>query len=167
MNMEEGCSSCLITCILPLILSTVELVIYDTFIMRHPIIRRYEIKPASLPDPNGRRRCAPPPERDSILSFSHMLPPKSTHVGGWRPPMGQHPPMGNPGSTTVHRIHRVKDITDIVNDVCTDCCYVMGYNYVHTVGYCLYRTLLLCLCYCMSCTNQSSSSHRCLYRHQL
>ena len=25
----------------------------------------------------------------------------------------------------------MKDITDTVNDVCTDCCYVMGYNYVH------------------------------------
>ena len=26
----------------------------------------------------------------------------------------------------------MKDITDTVDDVCTDCCYVMGYNYVHT-----------------------------------
>ena len=35
----------------------------------------------------------------------------------------------------------MKDITDTVNDVCTDCCYVMGYNYVRavsrTIGYCL------------------------------
>ena len=43
----------------------------------------------------------------------------------------------------------MKDIPDTVNDdVCTDCCYVMGYNYVRTVsrteGYCLYGTLLLC-----------------------
>ena len=49
-------------------------------------------------------------------------------------------------------------------------CYQMGYNYIHavsfTAGYCLYRTLLLRLRYYMSCTNQSSSSHRCPYRHQ-
>ena len=37
----------------------------------------------------------------------------------------------------------MKDITDTVNEVCPDCCYVMGYNYVHVVGYCLYGTLLL------------------------
>ena len=37
----------------------------------------------------------------------------------------------------------MKDVTDTVNNVCTDCCFVMGYNYVCTVGYCLYRTLLL------------------------
>ena len=24
----------------------------------------------------------------------------------------------------------MKDLTDTVNDVCTDCCYVMGYNYI-------------------------------------
>ena len=36
----------------------------------------------------------------------------------------------------------MKDITDTVNDTCMvrQC---MGYNYVHVVGYCLYRTLLL------------------------
>ena len=39
----------------------------------------------------------------------------------------------------------MKDITDTVNDVCTDCCYVMGYNYIHMVGYCLYGALLLLL----------------------
>ena len=43
------------------------------------------------------------------------------------------------GETTV----LMKDITDTVNDICTDCCYVMGYNYVRAVGYCLYGTLLL------------------------
>ena len=53
----------------------------------------------------------------------------------------------------------MKDIPDTVNDVCTDCCYVMGYNYICAVGYCLYGTLL-------SRTNRSSSSHRCLCRHQ-
>ena len=37
----------------------------------------------------------------------------------------------------------MKDITDTVNDVCTDYCYVMGYSYVCAVGYCLYGTLLL------------------------
>ena len=57
----------------------------------------------------------------------------------------------------------MKDITDIVNNVCTYCCYVMGYNYIRVVGYCLYGTLLLRPCYCMSRTNQSSSSHRCLF----
>ena len=60
----------------------------------------------------------------------------------------------------------MKDITDTVNDVCTDCYYVMGYNYVRAVGYCLYGTLLLRPCCCMSHTNHSSSSHRCLCRHQ-
>ena len=35
-----------------------------------------------------------PPQRDPILSFSHMFLPKSTHVGSWRPPTG------NPGSAT-------------------------------------------------------------------
>ena len=53
-----------------------------------------------------------------------------------------------------------------------DCCYVTKWvtsvlDVSCTVGYCLYGTLLLCPSYCMSHTNQSSSSHRCLYRHQL
>ena len=42
----------------------------------------------------------------------------------------------------------MKDITDTVNDVCTTLTVAMlpNYNYictVHTVGYCLYGTLLL------------------------
>ena len=59
----------------------------------------------------------------------------------------------------------MKDITDTVNDVCMvrQC---MGYNYICVVGYCLYGALLLRPRYCMSRTNQSSSSHRCLHRHQ-
>ena len=40
----------------------------------------------------------------------------------------------------------MKDVTDTVNDVCTDCCCVMGYNYVRAVGYCMYKTLLLRPC---------------------
>ena len=56
----------------------------------------------SLADPGGRRRRAPPPpQQDSILSFSHMFSPKSTHIGGWRPPNSSvPPPTGNPGSAT-------------------------------------------------------------------
>ena len=39
--------------------------------------------------------------RDQILLFSHTFLPKSTHVGGPRPPLtGPRPPTGNPGSTT-------------------------------------------------------------------
>ena len=43
-----------------------------------------------------------PPQQDPILSFLHMFLPKSTHVGGRRPPqrLGA-PPTGNPGSATV------------------------------------------------------------------
>ena len=59
----------------------------------------------------------------------------------------------------------MQDITDTVNNACMvrQC---MGYNNFRTVGYCLYGTLLLRRCYFMSRTNQSSSSHRCLHRHQ-
>ena len=40
------------------------------------------------------------------------------------------------GGVCLHtRIKLYEDITDTVNDVCTDCCYVM----VRAVGYCLYR----------------------------
>ena len=45
----------------------------------------------------------PPPQQDpflSFLSFSHTFSPKSVRVGGWRPPTGRRPPMGNPGSAT-------------------------------------------------------------------
>ena len=43
----------------------------------------------------GHCQCAPPPQQDPILSFSHTFLPKSAKVGGWCPP-----PMENPGSTT-------------------------------------------------------------------
>ena len=57
----------------------------------------------------------------------------------------------------------MKDIPDTVNDdVCTDCCYVMGYNYVcavsHTEGYCLYGTLLLRPCW-TACPIQIRAHH--------
>ena len=40
------------------------------------------------------------PQQDPILSFSHTFLPKSTHIGGWYPPMAWCPPTGNPESTT-------------------------------------------------------------------
>ena len=52
-----------------------------------------------------------------------------------------------------------------------DCCSVTKWVTItsalsRTESYCLYGLLLLRPRYCMSRTNQSSSSHRCLYRHQ-
>ena len=45
--------------------------------------------------------CAPPPQQDQFLSFSHMFLPKSVGIRGWHPPNGLAPPqMGNPGSAT-------------------------------------------------------------------
>ena len=41
------------------------------------------------------------PQQDQFLLFLHMFSPKSVCFGGWHPPMGQHPPTGNPGSATV------------------------------------------------------------------
>ena len=72
----------------------------------------------------------------------------------------------------------LKDITDTVNDVCMvrQCnvlhnatiivmwlllCYQMGYNYIL-----MYGTKSRTNSACMYRTNQSSSLHRCLYRHQ-
>ena len=64
----------------------------------------------------SRGHCQhPPPQQDQFLSFSHMFLPKSVCIGGWHPPMGQHPPppMGNPGSATAY-IHLCKCICDTI-----------------------------------------------------
>ena len=50
-------------------------------------------------------------------------------------------------------------------------CYQMGYNYIRTVPYgrllFVWDITITSTLDCMSRTNRSSSSHRCLYRHQL
>ena len=53
--------------------------------------------------------------RDQILSFSHTFLPKSTHVGGPRPPNGSTPsPTGNPGSA-IGKYQKMCDLREILN----------------------------------------------------
>ena len=57
----------------------------------------------SISDSHWQIQGAPPdpPQWDPILSFPHTFLPKSTSIGGRRPPQtAQCPPTGNPGSAT-------------------------------------------------------------------
>ena len=54
---------------------------------------RHKVGPNPLVDPGGAAG-ARPPQQDQFLSFLHMFSLKSVRVGGWHPPMGQHPPNG-------------------------------------------------------------------------
>ena len=51
-------------------------------------------------DPGGGAGAYP--LQVQILSFWHTNFLKSSHLGSWFPPWGQHPPTGNPGSATAY-----------------------------------------------------------------
>ena len=74
----------------------------------------------SFADPEGGDAAGarhPSSQRDPIFSVLHKFLPKSTRVGGWRPPTG------NPGSTTGHYLlsqfsspNRINNILQLNND---------------------------------------------------
>ena len=59
-------------------------------------------------------------QQDSVPSFLHMFPPKSTHIGGRCPPNRWVPPpqMGNPGSAAKNYVRYQQIVWESDGSVC-------------------------------------------------
>ena len=93
-----------------------------------------------MADPGGVAG-APPPQQDPILSFSHMFSPKSTHVGGRRPPPPQREIL-DPPLNSVQIMKSTKDVIYVMTCLVNRGLCVCGF--AHVIPITNYASTQLC-----------------------